>query len=110
MGREKMLEVSISELKRDLSGVINRTAYGKQRVIIVSRGKPKAAMISIEDLHLLEGLSQKKTRQVRQMAALEAARAIRAEIAEQSGGPLPDSSEELRQLREERGDEILSVC
>jgi len=104
-----MLEISVSELKRDLSGVINRAAYGKQRVIILSRGKPKAAMISIEDLRLLESLSQKKTRQVRQMAALEATRAVRAEIAQQIGGPLPDSSEELRQLREERVDEILGV-
>lgn len=104
-----MLKISVSELKRDLSGIINRAAYGKQRVIIVSRGKPKAAMISIEDLRLLETLHQKKNRQTRQMATLEAARAVRAEIAEQVGGPLPDSVEILRQLREERVDEILGV-
>jgi mRNA-degrading endonuclease RelE of RelBE toxin-antitoxin system len=31
-------------------------AYGKERVIVASRGMPKAAVISVEDLELLEEL------------------------------------------------------
>jgi len=51
------VQVSIGELKRDLSGIINQAAYGKERIVIVSRGKPKAAMISLEDLEQLRRIS-----------------------------------------------------
>ena len=47
---------SISELKSALSEFLNRAAYGRERIIVASRGKPKAAVISIEDLHRLEDL------------------------------------------------------
>jgi prevent-host-death family protein len=102
-------EISVSELKRDLSGIINQAAYGKQRIVIGSRGKPKAAMISMEDLHLLESLSLEQSLQARRMSALEAARVVRADIAARTGGPLPDSTEHLRELREVRTDELSSL-
>ena len=101
--------VSVSELKRDLSGIINQAAYGKQRVVIASRGKPKAALVSMEDLRLLESLGKEKGRQTRRMAALKAARAVRSEVAAWAGGPLPDSAEELRELREARTNELLGL-
>jgi prevent-host-death family protein len=47
---------SISELKSALSEFLNRAAYGRERIIISSRGRPKAAVISIEDLRRLEEL------------------------------------------------------
>jgi prevent-host-death family protein len=43
-----MTRVSVSEAKAGFSEYINRAAYGNERIIIVSRGKPKAAMIGIE--------------------------------------------------------------
>lgn len=102
-------EVSVSTLKRDLSEIINQAAYGKKRIVITSRGKPKAAVVSIGDLRLLERLNQEEIRQARRMAALEAARAVRSETAAWAGGPLPDSAEELRELRETRTDELLGL-
>ena len=102
-------KISISELKRDLSGIINQAAYGKQRIVIGSRGKPKAAMISMEDLHLLESLSQERSLQGKQISALDAARVVRAEIAACAGGPLPDSAEDLRELKESRTDELAGL-
>ena len=51
------MRISIGELERDLSGVINQAAYGKERIVIVSRGKPKAAMIGMEDLERLRKMS-----------------------------------------------------
>ena len=48
--------ISVSEMKNTLSEVLNRAAYGKERIVIASRGRPKAAVISIEDLELLEEL------------------------------------------------------
>ena len=51
-----MTAISISEMKDTLSEVLNRASYGKERIIVTSRGKPKAAVISIDDLELLEEL------------------------------------------------------
>ena len=48
--------VSISEMKNALSEILNRVAYGKERIIVASRGKPKAAVISVTDLERLEDL------------------------------------------------------
>jgi prevent-host-death family protein len=58
-GREKesvMSVISISEMKDALSEILNRAAYGQERIVVTSRGKPKAAVISVDDLELLEEL------------------------------------------------------
>ena len=49
-----MGDVGIREVKAALSEYVNRAAYGQERVIISSRGVPKAALISIDDLQRLE--------------------------------------------------------
>jgi prevent-host-death family protein len=48
--------ISISEMKDSLSEILNRVAYGQERIVVASRGKPKAAVISVDDLKLLEEL------------------------------------------------------
>lgn len=50
--------VSVSELKDSLSAYLNRVAYGRERIIVASRGKPKAAVISLADLERLEQLEE----------------------------------------------------
>jgi prevent-host-death family protein len=47
---------SVSQVKAALSEYLNRAAYGRERIVISSRGKPKAAMIGIDDLRRLEEL------------------------------------------------------
>jgi prevent-host-death family protein len=46
--------VSIGQVKRDISDLVNRVAYGGERILLTSRGKPKAAIVSIEDYEQLE--------------------------------------------------------
>ena len=46
--------VSIGRVKRDISDLVNRVAYGGERIVLTSRGKPKAAIVSIEDYKRLE--------------------------------------------------------
>jgi prevent-host-death family protein len=41
--------VSIGQVKRDISELVNRVAYGHERIVLTSRGKPKAVLISVED-------------------------------------------------------------
>ena len=100
------IEASISELKRDLSALINRAAYGKERIVIVSRGRPKAAIIGLEDLRRLEELQSMGERYAQRMTALEAARAVREQSAAYAVGAPPDSVREIRELREGRADEL----
>ena len=63
--------VSIGQLQRGLSAWLNRAAYGQERVIVTSHNRPKVAMISIDDLRLLEDLEDAQ-------AAREAVQAYRA--------------------------------
>ena len=50
------MTISVSELKNGLSEFLNRAAYGRERIIVASHGKAKAAVIGMEDLHLLREL------------------------------------------------------
>ena len=45
--------VSIGQVKRDISELVNRVSYAGERIILTSRGKPKAALINIEDYERL---------------------------------------------------------
>lgn len=51
-----MLRVSMTEARRSFSQLLNRAAFGKERIVITSHDNPKAAVISIEDLRRLEWL------------------------------------------------------
>lgn len=52
--------LGVREVKQGLSKYLNQVAYGNERIVIHSRGKPKAALISIEDLRRLEALDARK--------------------------------------------------
>ena len=51
-----MASVSTSKIREELSDTINRVAYGGERVVLKRRGKPIAAIVSLEDVELLERL------------------------------------------------------
>jgi prevent-host-death family protein len=102
-------DVGIAEARRDLSAIINRVVYGGERIILASRGKPKAAIISIEDFRRLEELEKTVVESARteRKAALAMARAVREmSLRRRKGVPFPDVSKELQELREERTREL----
>jgi len=47
-------QVSIGQVKRDISELVNRVAFGNERIVLTSRGKPKAVIISIDDFERLD--------------------------------------------------------
>ena len=53
-----MIKVSVSEVKADFSKYLNQAAYGHERVVITSRGKPKAILVGIEEMKRLEAMEQ----------------------------------------------------
>ena len=54
-----MSTISTVEARENLSDVINRSAYGKERVVLTRRGKGVVAVVPIEDLKLLEALEDR---------------------------------------------------
>lgn len=51
--------VSFGQVNRDISELVNRVCYAGERIILTSRGKPKAALIGMEDYeHLLNSESR----------------------------------------------------
>lgn len=56
-------QVSIGQVKRDISELVNRVAYAGERIVLTSRGKPKAALVSVEDY---EWLARTKTTDLRE--------------------------------------------
>jgi len=87
-------------------------AFGRERIVLTSRGKPKAALVSIEDLQKLEMLEKTTSPPPRaqRKAALAMAQAVREmTLARRSDVPFSDVAEDLRRLREERDLELAGV-
>ena len=51
-------EVSIGQVKRDISELVNRVAYQGERVILTSRGRPKAVLVSLADYEKIQQAEQ----------------------------------------------------
>lgn len=55
----KMVEISVSKARSNLSELINQVVYSGQRFCLERRGKNVVAIVSMEDLELLEALEDK---------------------------------------------------
>ena len=51
-----MTDVSVVELRKDLADIISRVQFGGERICVTRNGKATVAIISAEDLELLEAL------------------------------------------------------
>jgi prevent-host-death family protein len=54
-----MTTVPISKARERLAEIANRVAFGGERVVVERRGKHLFALVSIEDMHLLEELEDR---------------------------------------------------
>ncbi len=88
-------QVNIAEAKATLSALINEVAYGGEHILLLSRGKPKAALVGIEDLKRLEGGLIASTRS----EVLKKAATLRKKIAF-GGRKIRPVEEDLAKIRE----------
>lgn len=51
--------VPMSEARDDFAGLVNRAAYGQERVVLMRHGKPIAAIISADELAYFEELEDR---------------------------------------------------
>ena len=54
-----MGQVNTVDARAQLSEIINRAAFGKERMILTRRGKEIVAVVPIEDVKLLEALEDR---------------------------------------------------
>lgn len=63
---------STADVKARLSEMISKVVYSRERLVILRRGKPVAALVSIEDLKRLEALDTATERTTGQHAITRA--------------------------------------
>ena len=54
-----MVRIPTVKARDEFSDLVNRAAYGKERVVLTRRGKPLAAVVPREDVELLERLEDR---------------------------------------------------
>ena len=81
-------QVSIGQVKRDISELVNRVAFGQERIILTSRGKPKAAIVSINDLEKLNAVQQKSQQEAWQLWVAENQQLNSGILARRAGEPI----------------------
>jgi prevent-host-death family protein len=75
------------EARKQIGEVINRAAYGKERVILTRRGEPVVAVVPIEDVETLEGLEDRLD--------IEAAHKVLADADKEGAGPFNEGKKKL---------------
>ena len=78
-------QVSIGQVKRDISELVNRVSYAGERIILTSRGKPKAALISMDDYKRLLKSESRATNIPKWLAET---RTLSRKIEKRRGGPV----------------------
>jgi prevent-host-death family protein len=91
------MRINIREARQRFSEIINNVAVKRERVIITSRNKPKAVLVSLQDAERLEeGSARRKRRRFQ----LESILKLREGLAQK--GVRGDSMATLEKLREDR--------
>jgi prevent-host-death family protein len=81
-----MASLELSDVRQKLADTINRVAYGKERILLRRRGKDVAALVSVEDLALLEELEHRSDVEAAREALAESEDRIPYEQARQELG------------------------
>ena len=54
------MNIGIAEIRNNMADSLNRVIYSGERVILERRGKPAAAIVSLDDLALLEAIEDQE--------------------------------------------------
>ncbi len=53
-------KISTADARKKFANIINRVAFGKESFILTRRGEALAAIVSVEDLKLLQEMEERK--------------------------------------------------
>jgi len=85
-----MVRLNTSEARHDFADVLNRVAYRGERIVLHRRGKDVAAIVTIEDLELLEKLENEQDLKAAKTALKEAEKKGTRPLAVLMGEPGAD--------------------
>ncbi len=54
-----MTRINASEVREEFADVINRVAYGGERIVVHRRGKDVVALVPVDDVALLQALEDR---------------------------------------------------
>jgi prevent-host-death family protein len=91
------MQINIKEARQRFSELVNTVAHGQEKVIITSRKKPKAVLVSVQDAQVIESDSVNKAHRRMQLKAIKI---IRSRLSKKNTAG--DSLRTLDRLREER--------
>jgi prevent-host-death family protein len=83
--------ISAEEARNQFSEIVNKAAYGHERTVVTRRGKRVAAIVSIEDLELLEAILD----EIEDRADAEYCRRVLSDLDLSQAVPLEDLKDEL---------------
>ncbi len=92
------VQIAIGHVRRDISGLVNRVAYGRERVILTSRGRPLAALVSLDDLEQLRNMAKSQRQTAWRQWKKESEGLNQIILAETQGVP-PDIDRSLEAAR-----------
>jgi prevent-host-death family protein len=52
-------KISTADARKKLANIVNRVAFGKEAFILTRRGEALAALVSVEDLKLLQEIEER---------------------------------------------------
>ena len=96
------IKITIEQAKREFFEIIQRVAAGNERFVLTSRGKAKAALVSVEDYQVLQSLELSD--QTRLRTWMQATQALASEILEKRDGIMVDDGNILDESRNELED------
>lgn len=80
-----MLYLSAGEARRNFADSLNRVAFGGERIVLTRRGKTVAAIVPIDDLHILEQLEDKIDVEDAKKATIENESVTWEQVKEEAG-------------------------
>jgi antitoxin Phd len=57
-GGRMISKITTADARKNFADIVNNVAYGKDTIVLTRRGKELAALISIEDLKLLQRIEE----------------------------------------------------
>lgn len=67
-----MSSISVSEARYDMKDILNRVAYGKERIFLTSHHKKLVAIVPLEDIELLQRLEDEDDIRIAEKRLLKA--------------------------------------
>lgn len=96
--------ISSSELRAQIKRILNEVGYGHTQYVVERFGEPTAAIVSVEDLRLLQGVKEQQARTTLQETLASLRRRGGAVDADELDALVEEARSEFYELRRHSGD------